>query len=54
MFADVTSQQEVRATFGEMFQRERIHILVNNAGVSHIGPWRILLKLIWIVCFAST
>jgi len=34
---DVTDQAEVKATFADLFQRERIHILVNNAGVSHIG-----------------
>jgi 2-keto-3-deoxy-L-fuconate dehydrogenase len=34
---DVTSQQEVRATFDELFLRDRIFILINNAGISHIG-----------------
>jgi 2-keto-3-deoxy-L-fuconate dehydrogenase len=34
---DVTDQAQVAAIFSEMFRRERIHILVNNAGVSHIG-----------------
>ena len=34
---DVTAQDEVSALIGELFLRERIHILVNNAGVSHIG-----------------
>lgn len=34
---DVTSQQDVRATFEELFPRDRIFILVNNAGISHIG-----------------
>lgn len=34
---DVTSQEQVQATFNEFFQRERVHVLVNNAGVSHIG-----------------
>jgi 2-keto-3-deoxy-L-fuconate dehydrogenase len=34
---DVTDQAQVKATFAELFRRERIHILVNNAGVSHIG-----------------
>jgi NAD(P)-dependent dehydrogenase (short-subunit alcohol dehydrogenase family) len=33
----VTSQAEVNSTFEKLFQREQIHILVNNAGVSHIG-----------------
>jgi 2-keto-3-deoxy-L-fuconate dehydrogenase len=34
---DVTEQKEVNSKFEELFQREQIHILVNNAGVSHIG-----------------
>ena len=34
---DVTRQDEVKSRFQEMFSKERIHILVNNAGVSHIG-----------------
>ena len=34
---DVTNQSQVKEVFGELFGRERIHILVNNAGVSHIG-----------------
>lgn len=34
---DVTNQSAVKSTFEELGQRERIHILVNNAGVSHIG-----------------
>ena len=34
---DVTNQAEVKATFAELFRRDRIHILINNAGVSHIG-----------------
>ena len=34
---DVTVQSLVNATFGEFFKRERVHILVNNAGVSHVG-----------------
>lgn len=33
---DVTNQSQVRAKFSEL-GRERIHILVNNAGISHIG-----------------
>jgi NAD(P)-dependent dehydrogenase (short-subunit alcohol dehydrogenase family) len=35
--SDVTNQAEVKKTFEEIFHRERIHILVNNAGISHIG-----------------
>ena len=34
---DVTSQADVRATFDELFRLSRVHILINNAGVSHIG-----------------
>jgi NAD(P)-dependent dehydrogenase (short-subunit alcohol dehydrogenase family) len=34
---DVTNQEEVRAIFHELAQRGRIHTLVNNAGISHIG-----------------
>ena len=34
---DVTKQSEVNARFEELFRRERIHILINNAGISHIG-----------------
>ena len=34
---DVTNQSAVKSTFQELFRQERIHILVNNAGVSHIG-----------------
>lgn len=34
---DVTEQSKVKSVFAELFERERVHILVNNAGVSHIG-----------------
>lgn len=34
---DVTNQSQVKTTFAGLFDRERLHILVNNAGVSHIG-----------------
>jgi len=34
---DVTDPSRVKSAFSELFARERIHILVNNAGVSHIG-----------------
>ena len=34
---DVTNQAEVKARFEELFRVAGIHILVNNAGVSHIG-----------------
>lgn len=36
-YCDVTDQAQVLAAFSELFRRDRIHILVNNAGVSHIG-----------------
>lgn len=34
---DVTDQAQVRETFQGIFARERVDIMVNNAGVSHIG-----------------
>lgn len=34
---DVTDQRQVRESFQRIFARERVRILVNNAGVSHIG-----------------
>jgi len=34
---DVTAQAQVELVFADLFIRERIHLLVNNAGVSHIG-----------------
>ena len=34
---DVTDQSQVKGVFDELFGRERIHVLVNNAGISHIG-----------------
>ena len=34
---DVADQAEVVATFQSLWRQQRIHILVNNAGVSHIG-----------------
>ena len=34
---DVGNQAQVQAHMSDLFQREQIHILVNNAGVSHIG-----------------
>ena len=34
---DVTSQPDVKALFDQFFRRERIHTLINNAGISHIG-----------------
>ena len=34
---DVTDQAKVKEVFSQMFAREKVKILVNNAGVSHIG-----------------
>jgi 2-keto-3-deoxy-L-fuconate dehydrogenase len=34
---DVTEQAKVNQVFGGIFTREKVRILVNNAGVSHIG-----------------
>jgi NAD(P)-dependent dehydrogenase (short-subunit alcohol dehydrogenase family) len=34
---DVTNHEGVKSLFEELFRKERIHILVNNAGISHIG-----------------
>jgi 2-keto-3-deoxy-L-fuconate dehydrogenase len=34
---DVTNQHDVKARFEELFGLNRVHILVNNAGISHIG-----------------
>src|ERR1700733_14546710 len=36
-FCDVTNHAEVKARFEELFQHDRVHILINNAGISHIG-----------------
>lgn len=34
---DVTNQVDVKARFEELFRGGRVHILINNAGISHIG-----------------
>lgn len=34
---DVTDQRQVRQAFERLFAKERVEILVNNAGISHIG-----------------
>jgi 2-keto-3-deoxy-L-fuconate dehydrogenase len=34
---DVTSGENVDAVFERLFRKERIQILVNNAGISHVG-----------------
>ncbi len=33
----MTNQSEVKSRFDELFRHERVHILINNAGISHIG-----------------
>jgi 2-keto-3-deoxy-L-fuconate dehydrogenase len=34
---DVTNHAQVKSRFDELFRQERVHILVNNAGISQIG-----------------
>jgi 2-keto-3-deoxy-L-fuconate dehydrogenase len=34
---DVSAQSQVKDVFRQIFQSGRVHILVNNAGISHIG-----------------
>ena len=34
---DVSQRDSVRSAFNEVFQEGRVHILVNNAGISHVG-----------------
>jgi 2-keto-3-deoxy-L-fuconate dehydrogenase len=34
---DVAQHESVKAVFNKVFQEGRVHILVNNAGISHIG-----------------
>jgi 2-keto-3-deoxy-L-fuconate dehydrogenase len=34
---NVSNLDSVKSVFRELFQRDRIHILVNNAGIAHIG-----------------
>jgi 2-keto-3-deoxy-L-fuconate dehydrogenase len=34
---DVSQQEDVKAVFHQIFQDGRVHILVNNAGISHVG-----------------
>ena len=34
---DVTKQSDVNTTFSKLSRAERIHMLVNNAGISHVG-----------------
>ena len=34
---DVSQQDQVRIVLKQIFERERVHILVNNAGIAHVG-----------------
>jgi 2-keto-3-deoxy-L-fuconate dehydrogenase len=34
---DVTNSANVTAGFEDLFRQQRVHILINNAGISHIG-----------------
>src|SRR6266852_5841381 len=34
---DVSSQEQVKTVFQQIFREERVHILVNNAGIAHVG-----------------
>jgi 2-keto-3-deoxy-L-fuconate dehydrogenase len=34
---DVASGEHVKSVFEQLFRKERVHILVNNAGISHVG-----------------
>jgi len=34
---DVSQQESVKTVLNEVFQERRVHILVNNAGISHVG-----------------
>src|SRR5580704_15542329 len=34
---DVAQQDDVKAVFNQIFQEGHMHVLVNNAGISHIG-----------------
>ena len=34
---DVSQQESVKAVFNKVFQEGHMHVLVNNAGISHIG-----------------
>lgn len=34
---DVSRQDQVISVFDEIFRHERVHILVNNAGIAHVG-----------------
>jgi NAD(P)-dependent dehydrogenase (short-subunit alcohol dehydrogenase family) len=33
----VSQRESVKAAFDQIFQQGRVHILVNNAGISHVG-----------------
>ncbi len=34
---DISDQNQTKAAFAEIFGIERVHILVNNAGIAHVG-----------------
>lgn len=34
---DVSRQEQVKSAFTEIFKLNRVHILVNNAGIAHVG-----------------
>lgn len=34
---DITQQKDVHSAFDNIFALERIHILINNAGIAHVG-----------------
>lgn len=34
---DVAEQESVKSVFNKVFQEGRVHILMNNAGISHVG-----------------
>jgi 2-keto-3-deoxy-L-fuconate dehydrogenase len=36
-YCDVTRQEQVKSVLGEILTLERIHLLVNNAGIAHVG-----------------
>ncbi len=36
-FCDVTQRESVRVAFDNVFQEGRVQILINNAGISHVG-----------------
>jgi 2-keto-3-deoxy-L-fuconate dehydrogenase len=41
---DVSNQESVKAAFDRVFQEGHLHILVNNAGISHVGNLEVTLE----------